>query len=477
MVINIGALKSGDLRTVERDIEAVVEPCRQCGAISKVIIEAALLTDDEKITACTLSKAAGADFVKTSTGFASGGATAADVALMRRVVGAEMGVKAAGGVRDLEGLKAMVAAGATRVGASAGVKIVQESKGQKPAPRSRRPATERFWSRRLGGVAVDGTGNGIANPCCANALMIRRRSSRPTTHCFSGTVLIRAFIFTDQSPNESTPSTSIGARMDGPERRVRLQLRSDLAHHRGDAVGVVVVRHREIDDVVREVLAAIRQRVDRAVRKHVNRALDVAQDDRPEVDRLDDAVGAVDRRGIADADLILENQEEPADDVAHERLRAESNCQPGDPGAGQHRRDVQPEQPAAPSAARCRSPAPSSRSERPSRACARACRVRSRRDRSRGSSRARTDEPAAPSSARARTPAATISTILQPATRSVQLDSVADARRCAAAARPSRTPERAEPPSASMKAAAPNNPQRRPHVRARGRDAVSWQRA
>jgi deoxyribose-phosphate aldolase len=132
MVINIGALKSADLRTVERDIEAVVEPCRQCGATSKVIIEAALLTDDEKITACTLSKAAGADFVKTSTGFASGGATAADVALMRRVVGADMGVKAAGGVRDLEGLKAMVAAGATRVGASAGVKIVQESKGQKP---------------------------------------------------------------------------------------------------------------------------------------------------------------------------------------------------------------------------------------------------------------------------------------------------------------------------------------------------------
>jgi deoxyribose-phosphate aldolase len=133
MVINIGALKSGDLRTVERDIEAVVEPCRQCGVTSKVIIEAALLTDDEKVTACTLSKAAGADFVKTSTGFASGGATAADVALMRRVVGADMGVKAAGGVRDLEGLKAMVAAGATRVGASAGVKIVQESKGQTPA--------------------------------------------------------------------------------------------------------------------------------------------------------------------------------------------------------------------------------------------------------------------------------------------------------------------------------------------------------
>ena len=132
MVINIGALKSGDLRLVERDIEGVASPCRESGAVSKVIIEAALLTDEEKITACTLAKAAGADFVKTSTGFASGGATAADVALMRRVVGEQMGVKAAGGVRDLEGLKAMIAAGATRVGASAGVRIVQESRGQQP---------------------------------------------------------------------------------------------------------------------------------------------------------------------------------------------------------------------------------------------------------------------------------------------------------------------------------------------------------
>jgi len=130
MVINVGAMKSGDLRTTEQDIDAVVSACRQCGVVSKVIIEAALLSDEEKITACTLAKAAGADFVKTSTGFGPGGATAADVALMRRVVGAEMGVKAAGGVRDLEGLRAMVAAGATRVGASAGVRIVQESKGQ-----------------------------------------------------------------------------------------------------------------------------------------------------------------------------------------------------------------------------------------------------------------------------------------------------------------------------------------------------------
>jgi len=133
MVVNVGALKSGDLRLVERDVEAVTAPCRDAGAVSKVIIEAALLTDEEKVTACTLAKAAGADFVKTSTGFGPGGATVTDVALMRRVVGEDMGVKAAGGVRDLEALRAMVAAGATRIGASAGVRIVQQSRGQQPA--------------------------------------------------------------------------------------------------------------------------------------------------------------------------------------------------------------------------------------------------------------------------------------------------------------------------------------------------------
>jgi deoxyribose-phosphate aldolase len=129
MVINVGALKSGDVRTVQLDIEAVTDACRSAGVVSKVIIETALLTDEEKVTACTLAKAAGATFVKTSTGFAKHGATPADVALMRRVVGADMGVKAAGGVRDLSGAQEMVKAGATRIGASAGVRIVQESKG------------------------------------------------------------------------------------------------------------------------------------------------------------------------------------------------------------------------------------------------------------------------------------------------------------------------------------------------------------
>jgi deoxyribose-phosphate aldolase len=127
MVINIGALKSGDLLSAARDIEGVTEACRDCGALSKVIIEAALLTDEEKVTACTLAKAAGADYVKTSTGFGPGGATAADVALMRRVVGEEMGVKAAGGIGSLQALEEMVAAGASRIGASAGVRIVREA--------------------------------------------------------------------------------------------------------------------------------------------------------------------------------------------------------------------------------------------------------------------------------------------------------------------------------------------------------------
>src|SRR5687768_2677167 len=134
MVINIGALKSGDLKVVERDIAAVVGPCREAGVVSKVILEVALLNDDEKIAACTLSKAAGADFVKTSTGFASGGATAADVALMRRVVGRDMGVKAAGGVRDLKSAQQMIEAGADRIGASVGVKIVQEGQGKGGSP-------------------------------------------------------------------------------------------------------------------------------------------------------------------------------------------------------------------------------------------------------------------------------------------------------------------------------------------------------
>jgi deoxyribose-phosphate aldolase len=125
---------------VERDIEAVTAPCREAGVLSKVIIEASYLTDQEKVTASTLAKAAGADFVKTSTGFGPGGATVADVALMRRVVGADMGVKAAGGVKDFASLEAMVAAGATRVGASAGVRIVQQSKGASASTTTPAPA-------------------------------------------------------------------------------------------------------------------------------------------------------------------------------------------------------------------------------------------------------------------------------------------------------------------------------------------------
>ena len=128
MVINIGALKSKDYTLVEKDIATVARTCHAGGAILKVIIEAALLTDEEKVIACQLAKAAGAEYVKTSTGFGPGGATVHDVELMRRAVGPEMGIKAAGGIRSYEDVKSMVAAGATRIGASAGVKILQEAK-------------------------------------------------------------------------------------------------------------------------------------------------------------------------------------------------------------------------------------------------------------------------------------------------------------------------------------------------------------
>jgi deoxyribose-phosphate aldolase len=129
MVINVGALKSKDYTLVERDIATVARTCHTGGAILKVIIEAALLTDEEKVIACQLAKAAGAEYVKTSTGFGPGGATVHDVELMRRAVGPEMGVKAAGGIKSYQDARAMVAAGATRIGASAGVKILQEAKG------------------------------------------------------------------------------------------------------------------------------------------------------------------------------------------------------------------------------------------------------------------------------------------------------------------------------------------------------------
>lgn len=137
MVINIGALKSGDQRYVENDIRAVVERAHALGALVKVIIETVLLTQEEKVLACRLSQAAGADFVKTSTGFAGGGATVEDVALMRQVVGEAMGVKAAGGIRTYEDALRMIQAGANRLGTSAGVQIVlgaqKEAPGQPPA--------------------------------------------------------------------------------------------------------------------------------------------------------------------------------------------------------------------------------------------------------------------------------------------------------------------------------------------------------
>ena len=124
MVMNVGALKSGDDRVVQADIRAVTGACHRAKAICKVILENVLLTDEEKIRACKLAQKAGADYVKTSTGFSAGGATAADVALMRATVGPKMGVKASGGIRTYEDLMKMVQAGATRIGTSSGVKII-----------------------------------------------------------------------------------------------------------------------------------------------------------------------------------------------------------------------------------------------------------------------------------------------------------------------------------------------------------------
>ena len=127
MVINIGALKDKDYALVTRDIAAVVRAARAGSALTKVIIEAALLNDDEKKTACQLACEAGAEFVKTSTGFSAGGATAHDVALMRQAVGLAVGVKAAGGIKTYADALVMIHAGASRIGASASVKIMQEA--------------------------------------------------------------------------------------------------------------------------------------------------------------------------------------------------------------------------------------------------------------------------------------------------------------------------------------------------------------
>ncbi len=134
MVLNIGALKAGENELVARDIRGVVEVAHAANALVKVIIETALLNDEEKVIACLLAKEAGADYVKTSTGFSGGGATVHDIALMRKTVGPNIGVKASGGIHSHEEAEALVAAGATRIGASAGVKIIQEGAGEAKSP-------------------------------------------------------------------------------------------------------------------------------------------------------------------------------------------------------------------------------------------------------------------------------------------------------------------------------------------------------
>jgi len=136
MVQNIGALRGDERETLEEEIALVAAVCHRAGAIVKVILENSLLTDDQKVTACLLAKDAGADFVKTSTGFSSSGATVHDVELMRRTVGPTLGVKASGGIRTLDDLLKMLAAGATRIGASSGVKIVEAARSSAPGAES-----------------------------------------------------------------------------------------------------------------------------------------------------------------------------------------------------------------------------------------------------------------------------------------------------------------------------------------------------
>jgi len=140
MVIAIGALKSGDLPAVEEDIRAVAEAAHDGGAILKVILETALLTDEEKVAGCVAARKARAEFVKTSTGFSTGGATARDVALMAQAVDRKLGVKASGGIRSAEDAQKLIAAGATRIGASVGVKIVQEARGLAASPKEAKGA-------------------------------------------------------------------------------------------------------------------------------------------------------------------------------------------------------------------------------------------------------------------------------------------------------------------------------------------------
>jgi deoxyribose-phosphate aldolase len=143
MVIAIGALKSGDLKYVEEDIRTVAEAAHDGGAILKVILETSLLTDDEKVAACVAARRARAEFVKTSTGFSTGGATTHDVELMSQAVEGKLGVKASGGVRSAEDAQKLIAAGATRIGASVGVKIVKEARGLAPVAGSGTSGTAR----------------------------------------------------------------------------------------------------------------------------------------------------------------------------------------------------------------------------------------------------------------------------------------------------------------------------------------------
>ncbi len=211
MVLNIGALKSKDLATVGQDIQLVAQACHAREAICKVIIETAYLTDEEKISACSVAKASGADFVKTSTGFGPGGASAKDVALMRSVVGDDVGVKASGGIRDWKMLQEMVQSGATRIGASASVKILQEAKSLKKQLRTCQcrsvkgalgMTTIERSRQRIAGKVLTKLGTIVSPPIKRYQMHQRRRQRMVDRRLFDGPQ--GAILCTRQAPQGSS---------------------------------------------------------------------------------------------------------------------------------------------------------------------------------------------------------------------------------------------------------------------------------
>ena len=327
MVINVGALKSGDLRLVAHDIEAVTGPCRAAGVVSKVIIEAVYLTDDEKVSASTLARAAAADFVKTSTGFGPGGATAADVALMRRTVGDAMGVKAAGGVRG------------SRIPSGDGGGRRQPNRRQRR--REDRAGVERRTANRPGqglliGLALDRR----RHERDLDLLVLERFLDPAAQFARDIPLTLRDGLHPDADRHAGLADVLDACDLDGRQDRglegfILLERLPGLFEHADDLVRVVALVHEDVQDRKGVVLGEVRQRRDGPARDDDPGAPRIAEHECAQRDGLDEASDAVDLRDVADAHLVLEDQEEPRDDVLDQRLGAESDRQPEDARAGE----------------------------------------------------------------------------------------------------------------------------------------------